>query len=114
MEHVGDDGCGVEPVAVGPSGPFPASGTAVELSGARTGSYLAVCSVDSDRNGRCDADDRYRPYRDGFEAAPVVAYLFHPSEPRAQWATTAAELDAQGVTYRREEIAGFTVLIVRR
>ena len=59
-------------------------------------------------------DDRYRPYRDGFEAAPVVAYLFHPSEPRAQWETTAAELDAQGVTYRREEIAGFTVLIVRR
>ena len=60
------------------------------------------------------ADDRYRPYRDGFEAAPVVAYLFHPSEPRAQWGATAAELDAQGVTYRRAEIAGFTVLIVRR
>ena len=49
-----------EPVAVGPAGPFPASGTAVELSGARTGSYLAVCSVDSDRNGRCDADDQDR------------------------------------------------------
>ena len=44
----------------GRSGPFPASGTAVELSGARTGSYLAVCSVDSDRNGRCDADDQDR------------------------------------------------------
>ena len=49
-----------DPVAVGPSGPFPESGTAVELSGARTGSYLAVCSVDSDRNGRCDADDQDR------------------------------------------------------
>ena len=49
-----------EPVPVGPAGPFPASGTAVELSGARTGSYLAVCSVDSDRNGRCDADDQDR------------------------------------------------------
>ena len=60
------------------------------------------------------ADDRYRPYRDGFETAPVVAYLFHPSEPRAQWETTAAQLDAQGLTYRREQIAGFTVLIVRR
>ena len=34
-----------------------------------------------------EADDRYRPYRDGFEAAPVVAYVFHPSEPRAQWET---------------------------
>jgi hypothetical protein len=61
-----------------------------------------------------EADDRYRPYRDGFDAAPVVAYLFHPSEPRAQWQTTAAELDAQGVAYRRAEIAGFTALIVRR
>ena len=60
------------------------------------------------------ADDRYRPYRDGFEAAPVVAYLFHPSEPRAKWETTAAQLDAQGVAYRREEISGFTVLVVRR
>ena len=61
-----------------------------------------------------DADDRYQPYRDGFDTAPVVAYLFHPSEPRAQWQTTAAELDAQGVSYRRTEIASFTVLIVRR
>ena len=60
------------------------------------------------------AQDRYRPYRDGFDTAPVVAYLFHPSEPRARWETTAAELDAQGATYRREEVAGFTVLIVRR
>jgi hypothetical protein len=60
------------------------------------------------------AEDRYRPYRDGFDTAPVVAYLFHPSEPRAQWQTTAAELDGQGVAYRRAEIAGFTVLIVRR
>jgi hypothetical protein len=61
-----------------------------------------------------DADDRYRPYRDGFDAAPVVAYLFHPSEPRTQWQTTAAQLDGQGVAYQREEIIGFTVLIVRR
>ena len=60
------------------------------------------------------ADDRYRPYRDGFDTAPVVAYVFHPSEPRATWQTTAGELDAQGVAYRREEVAGFTVLIVPR
>jgi hypothetical protein len=61
-----------------------------------------------------EADDRYRPYRDGFAAAPVVAYVFHPSEPRAQWETEAARLDAEGAAYRREEIAGFTVLVVRR
>ncbi len=60
------------------------------------------------------ADDRYRPYRAGFAAAPVVAYVFHPSEPRAQPEAVEAQLAAQRVTYRHEEIAGFTVLIVRR
>jgi hypothetical protein len=61
-----------------------------------------------------EADDRYRPYRDGFTAAPVVAYIFHPSEPREQWQATAARLDAERTAYRREDVAGFTVLIVRR
>ena len=60
------------------------------------------------------ADDRYRPYRDGFAAAPVVAYVFHPSEPRAQPEAVEAQLDAERATYRREEIAGFTVLVVQR
>lgn len=49
-----------EPVQVGAAGPYPARGTAVELTGARTGGYLAVCSVDSDRNGRCDQDDQHQ------------------------------------------------------
>ena len=48
------------PVALGPAGPFPAAGTAVELTGPRTGGYLAVCSVDTDRNGRCDVDDQHQ------------------------------------------------------
>jgi hypothetical protein len=61
-----------------------------------------------------EADDRYRPYRDGFAAAPVVAYVFHPSEPREQWQITAARLDAARTAYRLEEIAGFTVLVVQR
>ena len=60
------------------------------------------------------ADDRYRPYRDGFDAAPVVAYVFHPSEPRARPEAVEAQLDAERATYRREQIAGFTVLVVRR
>ncbi|MBL8924623.1 MAG: glycosyltransferase family 39 protein [Pseudonocardia sp.] len=60
------------------------------------------------------ADDRYRPYRDGFDAAPVVAYVFHPSEPRATPEAVETQLAAEGATYRREEIAGFTVLVVRR
>jgi hypothetical protein len=57
-------------------------------------------------------DDRYRPYRDGFAAAPVVAYVFHPSEPRATPEPVEQQLRAAGTPYRREEISGFTVLIV--
>jgi hypothetical protein len=59
-------------------------------------------------------DDRYPPYRDGFDTAPVVAYVFHPSHPSAQPEAVQAQLDEKGVPYRREEIAGFTVLVVRR
>lgn len=59
-------------------------------------------------------DDRYRPYRDGFGAAPVVAYVFHPSEPRATVEPVEEQLRSAGVPYRRVEIDGFTVLIVRR
>jgi hypothetical protein len=60
------------------------------------------------------ADDRYRPYRDAFDAARVVAYVFHPSEPRVKPEAVEAQLDAERATYRREEIAGFTVLVVQR
>ena len=59
-------------------------------------------------------EDRYRPYRDGFDAAPVVAYVFHPSEPRATAAPVEEQLRAQGIACRRLEVDGFTVLVVRR
>jgi len=59
-------------------------------------------------------DDRYRPYRDGFDAAPVVAYVFHPSEPRATPGPVEEQLHTAGIAYRRLEISGFTVLIARR
>jgi hypothetical protein len=58
--------------------------------------------------------DRYQPYRDGFAAAPVVAYVFHPSEPRATPEPVEEKLRAAGTPYRREEISGFTVLIAQR
>ena len=61
-----------------------------------------------------EADDRYQPYRDAFDAAPVVAYLFHPSEARTRPEAIEAQLDAQGFAYRRQELADFTILIVRR
>jgi hypothetical protein len=59
-------------------------------------------------------EDRYRPYRDGFDAAPVVAYVFHPSEPRATPEPVEEQLRNAGVEYRRLEVDGFTVLIARR
>jgi hypothetical protein len=61
-----------------------------------------------------ERDDRYRPYRDGFDAAPVVAYVFHPSEPRATPESVEEQLRNTGVRYRRVEIDGFTVLIAQR
>ena len=59
-------------------------------------------------------EDRYRPYRDGFDAAPVVAYVFHPSEPRARPEQVEEQLRNAGTPYRRMEVDGFTVLIARR
>ena len=59
-------------------------------------------------------EDRYRPYRDGVAAASVVAYVFHPSEPRATPEPVEEQLRNAGVSYRRVEIDGFTVLIARR
>ncbi len=59
-------------------------------------------------------EDRYRPYRDGFDTAPVVAYGFHPSEPRARPEQVEEQLRDAGTPYRRMEVDGFTVLIARR
>ncbi len=61
-----------------------------------------------------EREDRYRPYRDGFAAAPVVAYVFHPSEPRATPGPVEEQLRAAGTPYRRADVNGFAVLIVRR
>ncbi len=61
-----------------------------------------------------EREDRYRPYRDGFAAAPVVAYVFHPSEPRATPGPVEDQLRGAGTPYRRADVNGFAVLIVRR
>ena len=60
------------------------------------------------------ADDRYPPYRDTFNRASRVAYVFHPSEPRARPEQVLPSLVAQGGRVERAEIAGFTVLIHER
>jgi hypothetical protein len=56
--------------------------------------------------------DRYPPYRHAFEAAPVVAYLLRPSDPRA--ASIEYQLRAAKARYERLETAGFIVLVMRR
>jgi hypothetical protein len=58
-------------------------------------------------------EDRYRPYRDAVDAAPLVAYVFHPSEPRATPEPVEEQLRNAGTPYRRLEVDGFTVLIAR-
>ena len=59
-------------------------------------------------------EDRYQPYRHGFETTPTVAYIFHPSQPALQPQPYERDLRAQGFASERVEIAGFTVLIVDR
>ena len=59
-------------------------------------------------------EDRYAPYRRAFDAAPDVAYVFHPSEPRAQPEPYEQALRQAGQPYERLEVRGFTVLIHHR
>jgi len=59
-------------------------------------------------------EDRYPPYREAFERAPKVAFIFHPSEPRAQPDPYEGLLRNIHARYERLEVAGFTVLIYTR
>jgi hypothetical protein len=61
-----------------------------------------------------ESADRYRPYRTAFEEAPVVAYIFHPSEPRAEPTPFEDRLREAGERYERIEVRGFTVLLQHR
>ncbi|HLL85481.1 MAG TPA: hypothetical protein VK420_22610 [Longimicrobium sp.] len=60
------------------------------------------------------SEDRYAPYRRGFEQAPVVAYVFHPSEPRAQPGPVEHGLKQAGQKYERLAVGGFTVILHHR
>jgi hypothetical protein len=59
-------------------------------------------------------EDRYAPYRRAFEEAPVVAYVFHPSEPRAHPDPMERGLRQAGERYERLELRGFTVILHHR
>jgi hypothetical protein len=58
--------------------------------------------------------DRYPPFRQAFESARKVAYLFHPSEPRATPEQWEPWLRPRCANLTRHEVAGFTVLICNR
>lgn len=56
--------------------------------------------------------DRYPPYRQAWAAAPVMALIFHPSEPQAQAITYEAQLRRSKTRFQRIEVADFTLLVV--
>jgi hypothetical protein len=60
------------------------------------------------------SEDRYPKYRAGFNAARDVAYVFHPSEPRADPASTEWRLRAAHADYERIKVADFTILVEHR
>ncbi|MBI3183478.1 MAG: glycosyltransferase family 39 protein [Myxococcales bacterium] len=59
-------------------------------------------------------EDRYPPYRRGFEQADELAFIFHPSEPRALPEPQEAHLRASRAKFERHEVRGFTVFLVSR
>jgi len=61
-----------------------------------------------------DSEDRYARYKREFDAAPMVAYIFHPTSPWHSPATYEASLTATYGRVEKLEVAGFTVLVVRR
>ena len=65
-----------------------------------------------------EVEDRYRPYRDAFDAEPVVAYLHDAYRSRERLDETEAAIRAGGTPfeprYDRFELGNFTVLILVR
>ena len=55
--------------------------------------------------------DRYPPYRHAYEEAPVVAYIFDETDPRAVAAPCEASLRAAGGRYERLTVAPLVALI---
>ncbi|HYV46229.1 MAG TPA: hypothetical protein VFA20_15275, partial [Myxococcaceae bacterium] len=58
--------------------------------------------------------DRYPPYRQGFAAAPVVAYVFHPSDPRLPPEAVEQWLRQSGARYERRQAGRYTYFIQYR
>ena len=58
--------------------------------------------------------DRYRPYRRGFDAASVVAFIFHPSAAREDPARYERWLKQSGMRYEQLKLADFTIFILHK
>jgi hypothetical protein len=62
-------------------------------------------------------EDRYAPYRVGFEVAPKVAYVFDPNRSREDYASIPEQLRARGVAFEDGEwlrVGRLTALVVTR
>ncbi len=59
-------------------------------------------------------EDRYAPYLEGFRRASKVAYVFHPSEPRARAEDVEPWLRSQPGQVERFQVADFVVLVHTR
>jgi len=58
--------------------------------------------------------DRYAPYRQGYEAAPVVAYIFTTDALRGASEPCEGWLRGAGARYERVAVPGFVALLWRR
>jgi hypothetical protein len=61
-----------------------------------------------------DSEDRYPRYRAEFDAAPVVAYIFHPSQPWLRPYVYEERFNKEQVTYEKFRMFDFTIFIVTR
>lgn len=57
-------------------------------------------------------ENRYAPYAHAFDVEPLVAFVFHPSEPREKAETYERSFRDARIPFERRRIGGFTVLIL--
>ena len=61
-----------------------------------------------------DSEDRYPRYRAEFNATPVVAYIFHPSQPWLDPNVYEEKLKKERAEYEKIRMFEFTIFIVNR
>lgn len=61
-----------------------------------------------------DSEDRYPPYRQVYDSANLIAYIFHPSQPWLQPGTYEAQLRQMHADFERLDVFDFTIFLVKR